>query len=93
MSPELLDGAATPLLQGAMIVVSDTSPLTNLAAIEQFDLLRHLYGELHIADGVWDELNAGGRRWPGHGNVEAADWIRLHAGIHGLRAGRSWETD
>jgi hypothetical protein len=29
-----------------MIVVSDTSPLTNLAAIGQFDLLRQLYGEV-----------------------------------------------
>lgn len=31
-----------------MIVVSNTSPLTNLAAIGQFDLLRRLYTELHI---------------------------------------------
>ncbi len=44
-----------------MIVVSNTSPLTNLAAIGQFDLLRYLYTELHIASGVWDELNAGGK--------------------------------
>ena len=35
-----------------IVVVSNTSPLTNLAAIGQFDLLRRLYGELHIANGV-----------------------------------------
>jgi len=58
-----------------MIVVSDTSPLTNLAAIGQFGLLRRLYGELYIADGVWDELNAGGGRWPGRDQVAAADWV------------------
>jgi predicted nucleic acid-binding protein len=61
------------------IVVSDTSPLTNLAAIGQFDLLRRLYTEIHIADGVWDELNAEGKRWPGAENVAAARWVRRHA--------------
>jgi predicted nucleic acid-binding protein len=48
-----------------MKVVSNTSPLTNLAAIGQFDLLCKLYGEIHIPDGVWDELNASGKPWPG----------------------------
>lgn len=62
-----------------MIVVSNTSPLTNLAAIGQFDLLRKLYGQLHIADGVWEELNARGQRWPGCDEVEAAKWIERHA--------------
>lgn len=35
-----------------MIVVANTSPLTNLAAIGQFDLLRQLHGRLHIAVAV-----------------------------------------
>lgn len=48
-----------------MIVVSNTSPLTNLAAISQFHLLQKLYGQIHMADGVWGELNARGRAWPG----------------------------
>ncbi len=59
-----------------MVVVSNTSPLTNLAAIGQFDLLRQLYEEIHIANGVWDELNAKGKQWPGAENVAAADWIK-----------------
>lgn len=62
-----------------MIVVSDTSPLTNLAAIGQFDLLRSLYGQIHIADGVWEELNATGRHWPGCDEVAAAKWIERRA--------------
>lgn len=33
-----------------MIVVSNTSPLTNLAAIGQFGLLQRLYGEIIISD-------------------------------------------
>jgi len=62
-----------------MIVVSNTSPLTNLAAIGQFDLLRRLYTGLHIPNGVWDELNAEGKPWPGRDNVATADWIQRHA--------------
>jgi predicted nucleic acid-binding protein len=59
-----------------MIVVSNTSPLTNLAAIGQFELLRQLYGEIQIAIGVWGELGARGRHWPGHDEVAHADWIK-----------------
>ena len=58
-----------------MIVVSNTSPLTNLAAIGQFTLLRDLYSQLHIANGVWAELNAYGQVWPGTIEVGNADWI------------------
>ncbi len=58
-----------------MIVVSNTSPLTNLAAIGRFELLRKLFGEIHIAHGVWEELNKGGRRHPGSREVENASWV------------------
>jgi uncharacterized protein len=62
-----------------MIVVCNTSPLTNLAVLGHFDLLRRLFGEIRIADGVWAELNAGGQRHPGSREVEdAASWIRRH---------------
>jgi predicted nucleic acid-binding protein len=61
-----------------MIVVSNTSPLTNLAAIDHFGLLQKLFGEIQIAEGVWRELNAGGRRHPGSREVERAPWIRRH---------------
>ncbi len=61
-----------------MIVVSNTSPLTNLAALGQFDLLHRLYDKIHIAQAVWEELNARGQRWPGRDEVSAADWIKRH---------------
>jgi uncharacterized protein len=61
-----------------VIVVSDTSPLTNLAAIDQFNLLHLLYDEIHIPMGVWDELNAGSQRWPGRDEVSGASWIHCH---------------
>lgn len=61
-----------------MIVVSNTSPLTNLASIGQIDLLHKLYKEIHIPEGVWQELNAYGKRWPGSVEVEQAEWIQRH---------------
>lgn len=39
-----------------MIVISDTSPITNLAAINQLDLLHLLYGEIIIPIAVYSEL-------------------------------------
>lgn len=53
-----------------MIVVSNTSPLTNLAAIGLFRLLHELYGVVNISTAVWDELTANGERWPGANEVE-----------------------
>lgn len=61
-----------------MIVVSDTSPLTNLAAIGRLDVLRQLYGEVYIPNAVWDELNAGDKNWPGYESVATANWIKQH---------------
>ena len=62
-----------------MIVVSNTSPLTNLATIQQFELLHDLYQTIHIAQGVWAELNAKGVHWPGREEVAQADWVEIHA--------------
>jgi uncharacterized protein len=59
-----------------VIVVSNTSPLTNLAAIGQFDLLHQLYGNVSIPEAVWYELNAGGLIWPGRDAVASAEWIQ-----------------
>ncbi len=61
-----------------MIVVSNTSPLTNLAAIGRFDLLRQLYGEIHIPEAVIQELSSQGQQWPGYHETVQSDWIRQH---------------
>lgn len=58
-----------------MIAVSNTSPLTNLAAIGQFELLQRLFGQINIAEGVWSELNAFGKPWPGRQEVAQAVWV------------------
>lgn len=60
-------------------VISNTSPLTNLAAIGQFALLRRLYRELWIAEAIGQELNADGQAWPGRDEVANADWITTKA--------------
>ena len=60
-------------------VISNTSPLTNLAAIGQFNLLGQLYGQLWIAEAVWQELNADGQSWPGRDEVAGAGWITRRA--------------
>lgn len=58
-----------------MIIVSNTSPLTNLAAIEQFHLLQELYQHIFIPEPVWSELNANGTQWPGSQQTRQATWI------------------
>ena len=62
-----------------MPVVSNTSPLTNLAAIGHIHLLHLLFGEIHIAEGVWNELNAGGHPHPGSREVASVSWIHRQA--------------
>lgn len=61
-----------------MIVVSNTSPLTSLAAIGRLELLRLLHGEIHIPQAVFDELHADRKLWPGAREVAAAQWIVRH---------------
>ena len=41
------------------LVVSDTSPLLNLALIEQLDLLESQFSRITVPEPVWDELAAG----------------------------------
>jgi predicted nucleic acid-binding protein len=61
-----------------VIVVSNTSPLTNLAAIGRLQLIERLHGRIHIPQAVFDELHANGRQWPGAAEVAAAPWIVKH---------------
>jgi len=60
-----------------MIVVSDTTPLIGLASIQRFDLLRRLFGELYIAQAVYNEAVASGHEAGGaKRQVSTATWIR-----------------
>lgn len=58
-----------------MIVVSNASPLINLARIGQIGLLRELYGELWIPEAVRREVVEEGTGQAGADEVGQADWI------------------
>jgi uncharacterized protein len=61
-----------------VIVVSDASPLTNLAAVGRVELLREIYGRVLIPSGVADELREGERRGAHSPILPAADWLEVH---------------
>ncbi|MEJ5311250.1 MAG: DUF3368 domain-containing protein [Anaerolineae bacterium] len=61
-----------------MSIVSNASPLINLARIGQLALLRELYGEIHIPDAVWQEVVIAGAGLPGAELVADAVWIKRH---------------
>ena len=60
-----------------MIVISNTSPVVNLAAIGQLELLRQLYGRVIIPQAVYEEIVIVGAGQPGAVEVEASDWIEV----------------
>ncbi len=58
-----------------MIVVSDTSPITNLAAIQQLDLLHRLYTCLVIPVAVYNEMVNVGKPVPGATEVQTLEGV------------------
>ncbi len=61
-----------------MIVVSNSSPLITLARIGHLELLRKLFGRIHIAWEVFEEVVVRGTGRPASASVGAADWIETH---------------
>ena len=59
-----------------MIVVSNTSPITNLAAIGQLNLLQQLYQQIVIPQAVYQELTRYGETIPGAIEVQTLPWIQ-----------------
>ena len=75
-----------------MIVVSDTSPLVNLAAIGKLDLLRQLYGQVVIPQAVYDEIITGAAQ-PGTTEL-TSNWIEIkRATLQSLVASLRLELD
>ena len=58
-----------------MIVVSDTSPITNLAAVNQLTLLHQLYGTIIIPQAVYEEMASLGYAVPGTIEIITLSWI------------------
>lgn len=61
-----------------MIVISDTSPITNLAAIGHLELLRLLYHDIIIPEAVYNELveAKSDQVVPGATEVQTLPWIQ-----------------
>lgn len=59
-----------------MIVVSDTSPINNLAAINHLHLLHQLYGTVFIPEDVYRELIDPSFPVAGAAEVQTFDWIQ-----------------
>lgn len=58
-----------------MTVVSNSSPLISLAAVQQLELLKQLFEEIIIPTAVYDEVVVQGQNKPGANDVERAEWI------------------
>lgn len=68
-----------------MIIVSDTSPITNLAAIGQLDLLRQLYSRVIIPEAVYNEMVNINKIVPGAVEVQTLSWIQTQTVINSLQ--------
>jgi predicted nucleic acid-binding protein len=60
-------------------IVSNTSPITNLAAIEQLDLLQQLYTQIIIPQAVYRELTNIPYPVPGTIEVQTLPWIQTQS--------------
>jgi uncharacterized protein len=60
-----------------LIVISDTSAITNLAAIQYLLLLPQLYGQIIIPEAVYRELTDFDPPVPGTLEVKTASWIEI----------------
>ncbi len=70
-----------------MTVVSNTSPITSLAAIGQLDLLRQLYSSIVIPQAVYDEMVGLGYTVPGAIAVQTLPWIETRQVINRIFVG------
>ncbi len=60
-----------------MIIVSDTSPIINLAQINLLSLLPKLYGQIIIPQAVYNEIVINGEKDPGAYEIKNAGWITV----------------
>ena len=61
-----------------MIIISDTSVITNLAAIGQLDLLQKLYNKIFIPQAVYQELTGIDITIPGSLEVQTLTWFEVY---------------
>ena len=59
------------------LVISNSSPIMNLAIIGQLHLIQELFGEIIIPKEVWAELISEGKGKPGTNEIKKATWIKV----------------
>ena len=64
------------------MIVSNTSPIINLACIGRLDLLPALFGVITIPDAVFHEIAVANPDAPGASDVRTASWIRRYAVVN-----------
>ena len=57
-----------------IIVVSDASPIINLAAVSRLPLLQELFGSILVPPSVWAEVMAGEQ-------FALPDWVELRSPV------------
>jgi uncharacterized protein len=62
-----------------MIIVSNTSPISNLAGIEQLHILQKIYHQIIIPQAVYDELTHQGAGKVVNNAVKNADWLKVQS--------------
>jgi predicted nucleic acid-binding protein len=65
-----------------VIVVSNSSPIMNLAVVGQVHLLERLYGKVYIPEAVWQELSAIGRGQHWAAVMPTLSWLETRSGSH-----------
>jgi hypothetical protein len=60
-----------------MIIVSDTSCISNLQIIDKLELLQSIYGELVIPEGVYKELLELKKFYPSLEKIDNYSWIEV----------------
>jgi predicted nucleic acid-binding protein len=59
------------------IVVSNSTPLINFAAIDRLDILQSLFKQIIIPPAVWQELTGKGSLYISAENIKKAKWISV----------------
>ena len=60
-----------------LLVISNSSPIMNLAIIGQLHLMQELFGKIVIPKEVWSELIIEGKGKPGSNEIEKVKWIKV----------------
>lgn len=64
------------------MIVSNTSPIINLACIDRLDVLPALFGEIAIPDAVFHEIAVAHPDAPGASDVRTAPWVRRRSVVN-----------